>query len=50
MVDICACSNEDCTKRTSCYRYLIDGMELGQNNNHFDDRDCDHYMEVKGED
>ena len=48
MVDMCACSNYECPKRGTCYRFLIDATKFGQTYSKFDEKDCERYIEVKG--
>jgi len=46
-IDMCACDNNECSKRQSCYRYLIDATTFGQTYAKFEEKDCSHYIGVK---
>ena len=50
MVDIAKCNRKDCNKRLSCFRYLADSDDYGQNFLLIKDVDlsdgCDNYWKV----
>jgi hypothetical protein len=51
MPDITKCKSNNCEKRTSCYRYIVDPSDFRQsyfvNPPMTEDGKCQHYWEIK---
>lgn len=50
MPDITMCSNRQCEKRSTCYRYCAVPTPGRQSVAKFMSRDCEHYREITGYD
>ena len=47
MADITKCSNENCSKKENCYRYMVESCEYRQSYALFEEENCESFIECR---